>query len=372
MRVKIIIVLFLIIILLFISSCKETELTKEQILINERREFLQLILTENIYSNSLELFKDREYERAKALFENIGDYKDSRDYVTTIIYIQASGIMRDNPDAAVEMFLPIKDYDENISEFVHDILYIIASNHMNNGRYEKALPVFENILNYKDSGELFELCGRHIKYINAVAEFNGLGEPAYTAFAELGDFLESMSYINYINAGKYAEEENFSEAAAIYLSLGDFLDSRDLYKKYAYIYYVEMMGAGVYIDSDSGRFGGEVLAELIYPDIPGHLLSDSAENARYIINFTGTSRYYGTYNDGSDAYQTTVTVIVTDIVEQEILFSQSFTAYPPTEGYLPEGDVYAVFDFLEIIPENGLSVYESDIRPVLTELFKFI
>jgi len=341
-------------------------------LAEQSRNIHQEIVKEQAYVHAVDCFKIREYEISKAIFEDIIDYKDSRDYIVTIIYMQAIEIIQNDPDTAVEILIDIKDYNEEIAELVNEALYNIALNYMSDELYEKAFPVLETIIYHKDSDELFELCNKHIKYNNAITEFNHVGHSAYEAFFELGGFLDSVNYVLYIDAARYAETHKYYDAIEkyLYLSAIDFLDSADLYKKYAYMYHVEVLNLGLYIDKSFDKYGSDKLIDYIYSDFPEYYFTDSPEEARYIMSFTGRSRYFGTYNDGTDGYETTVTVMITDTTENQILFSERFTAYPPSDGYLPQGDVFGSFDFFET-DENGLSVYDKDIQPVLTKMFKY-
>jgi len=306
------------------------------------------------------------------MFEDIIDYKDSMDYITTIIYLQAVDIIHDDPLTSVNMLADIKDYNEEIAELANAALYKIAMNYISGEIYERAFNIFEIIIDYKDSKELFELCGKHIKYNNAIIEFNHTGHSAYTAFFELGGFLDSVNYVLYIDAAKQIESQEYPEAIEkyLYLSAIDFLESADLYKKYMHIYHVEILDMGLYIDKSFDKYGVNDLIEYLYEDIPEHFFTDLSEEAGYIISFNGRSRYFGTYSDGTDGYETTITMMITATDEDELLFSERFTAYPESEGYLPPGDVFASFDFFEP-DEDGLTVYDKYIKPVLTKIFEY-
>ena len=354
------------------------------------------------YTEAIGLMIGREFESSMELFESIRGYNDSEDYIATVKYLWAASMMGESPETAVDMVISIKDYNEYIAKYAYGTLYDKITEYMSDGFYYKALPILENIPDYKDSAELYELCGRHIKYNNAVAEFDSTGHS--DSFSELGTFLDSADYIAYMEAGKQAEAQACGEAAKAYKSLGEFLDSAELYEKYEYIYLeeqfrlgnnlpvpeeyesewrakrmndldkskigaVEVTGIGLYIGDGFTKYGTQALIDRIYSDIPVFFIADSPEKVRYTVDISGRAKYYGAYDDGSGAYETTVTVIIRDVFAGRSLFAANYTAYPPEEGYLPDGDVYAEYDFLEP-SADGPSVYEKDILPVLKKLFE--
>ena len=364
---------------------------------------------EQIYIGAIELMMGGDYETSKIMFENISDYKDSKDYIVTIIFIEASGLIKNDPDTAVETLIGIKNYNANIADRVNIILYDKALEYMSLKLYEKAFYILENIAGYKDSDEMYE---KYLKYDEALLKFNaGDFDSAYILFVELDDFSESENYAAYIEAGRFIKAGKYSEAVYYYSTVLYFLDSGDLYEKYAYVYYDEQFqsgfrdfvipekyadiwrkkrindlnaamnnteesaepaaitGTGIYIDRSFEKYGLDNLINYIYGDLPVFFLADSLEKVNYIMSFTGSVKYFGTYGDGSEAYATVVTATVKDTVTNEILFSKNYTAYPPSEGNLPQGDIHAQYDFLEK-DDEGLSVYDKDIRPVLTQLFE--
>jgi hypothetical protein len=287
-------------------------------------------------------------------------------------------------------------------------------------------------MEYKESAALYEICAKHIKYKNALAMYEaGETEAAYSEFAELGDFIDSIPYVFYIEAGKAADEQNFGEAAEKYLRIsgGLFLDSKDLYEKYIYRSYdqqfqlgnrdlsklpllplaetgdqeswrqkriseiknainaaegledyysqggngtspVEVTGVGIYINDRLNLYYVKDLTERIIAELPVFFLADCPEKVRYIINFPGSSEYFGTYDDGTLGYETTITVTIKDTVSGQLAFSKAYAAYPPHEVYFPKSqkrDVYAVYDFFEE-DDSGQSAYDRDILPALRGL----
>jgi|GEM_PF-2255606 len=392
--------------------------------------------TEIIYLSAVDNMDNSKYDTAKNLFESIINYKNSEYYVVKIIYTQAVGIINSNPDNAVEMLVSIKDYDnEEIIKSVNEALINKALSYIDENLYEKAVDILEKISTAEKAAELLEL---YNKYNQAVIEFNKVEEKQYDSvyllFTVLGDFSDSKNYVIYIEADRDAKAERYGEAAEKYFSVWDFLDSKDLFGEYAYLYYdaqyklgnhdlyslslmplnakienyfgknwrnirvenlkkiientenlanyynrndilynpVTTTGTGIYINESFNKYGVDILSQKIIEDMPIFFLSDSPENIRYIVNFTGYAEIYGIYGvngtaDGTFAYKTTTTVTIKDIVTSQIVFTKSYTAEPPTET-TQSGDVYGMYDYLTKLDESGKSAYERDILPVLLKL----
>jgi hypothetical protein len=107
---------------------------------------------------------------------------------------------------------------------------------------------------------------------------------------------------------------------------------------------IEITGDDLYIASftymDTGHnLGTSSLMYDIYNDSNAHTqltirTASKPEEARYLINFSGTTSHYSTYYyDGTDrvtkAYKVNVTLYLKDCKTGDILFTQSFSANPP-------------------------------------------
>ena len=387
---------------------------------------------EKDYAAAVYMFDSGQHESAKEMFSALGGYRDSADYISWITYLQANELMDSDPDGAVDMLTSLRGYNEELTELINDILYGKANLYMDARLYEKALPIFET-MEYKESAALYEICAKHIKYKNALAMYEaGETEAAYSEFLELGDFIDSIPYVFYIEAGKAADEQNFGEAAEKYLriSSGLFLDSKDLYEKYIYLYYdqqfqfgnrdlsklpllpltdsendakwrqkrladiknainaaegledyyagggnpanpAEVTGFGIYVNERQNAYYVKDLTDKIIADLPAFFLADSPEKVRYVVNFPGSSEYFGTYDDGTFGYETKIAVTIKDAATGETIFSKDYAAYPESEVYYPASqkrDVYAVYNFFEA-GGDGKSAYD-EIFSELRNLFK--
>ena len=114
------------------------------------------------YKEAIELLNDDKPIKAKEIFEDLGGFKESENYV-----IECENLII---------------YNESIEE-------------LNEGNYESALTKFEGLGDYKDSVELLQQSRNNIQYDAAIELFNDLKyEEALLEFTELNDFKESKNY----------------------------------------------------------------------------------------------------------------------------------------------------------------------------------
>ena len=154
------------------------------------------------YNEATELFTNGDYAGAAAVFEALGDFKDSAEKVSEVKYA-----------AAMEQFT--------------------------NGDYAGAEAAFEALGSYGDSAEKYaeakeaKNAEAEAKYATAEAKYAaGDYEGAIIAFKALGDFKDSaekVAQLKYAAAeAKYAAGE-YSEAAMMFFDVGDYKDSKERY-----------------------------------------------------------------------------------------------------------------------------------------------
>lgn len=100
-------------------------------------------------------------------------------------------------------------------------LYVSALQKVVAEQYEDAISIFEQIRDYKDSGEQIENCEEHIKenlYVQAIGLFDLKSyEEAITIFEELGDYKDSQEQIVSCNERIEAtkKEETYNMAVGL-------------------------------------------------------------------------------------------------------------------------------------------------------------
>ena len=367
---------------------------------------------EKNYAEALEMYEKNWYDAAKEAFLLLGGYRDSADYAVWISYLQANETLLFDPEGAIRTFVSLMGHSEGLDELINGILYNRAILYMKDALYEKAQELFSTTAGYEESDSLYGLCGKHIRYKKALALYEGGDtEAAYAEFSGLGDFIDSIPYVMYMDAKKAAESEDWGKAAELCFGISGYFDSAELYEEYIYLYYdaqfqagsrdlsklpllpltdaerdaawrkkrlgdikaalaaegepAPVTGFGIYIHDSVNMYYVKELVEKMQGDLPVFFLADSPEKVRYTVSFPGSSKYYGTYDDGTAGYETTITVTVRDNASGETVFSRDYTAYPPNEVYYPESkksDVYAQFDFFE-------EAYGKEILPALTGLY---
>ncbi len=152
------------------------------------------------YSSAEQLMNGGSYEEAKAVFAALGDYEDADKQAqicqNTLDYDRAVSL-KDSGEAAQakDIFLSLGSFEnaaEQAQECQNQMDYDYAMNYMNSADFEEARVVFESLGSFSDSEELAAECGRHADYNSAdMWVTTGYYYSAYRQFTALGDFMDS-------------------------------------------------------------------------------------------------------------------------------------------------------------------------------------
>lgn len=123
----------------------------------------------NDYKEAMELYINREYDAALAVFTELGDYEDSINMVTKCRYAQAHLLLSDGKyNDARAIFEELGDYEDS-AENVKECYYQQAVALMENKQYDAAEKVFEMLGDYKDSTNYADGMGWYL-FLNYVSE----------------------------------------------------------------------------------------------------------------------------------------------------------------------------------------------------------
>lgn len=152
-------------------------------------------MMEEDYTKALALFESGDYEGAKAVFEALGDYKDSKEYLDECDNIAAAVGMLEAGDffAAWDAFEALDRYaDSQVKiEECREGIYNSALQDMILSEFETAKEKFEKLGEYKLSQIQLANCTERLA---AEAEFKGNSAIVYHAWAD--DFDEGNIYIH--------------------------------------------------------------------------------------------------------------------------------------------------------------------------------
>ena len=127
--------------------------------------YLFTIVPGQNYNRAMSLFSSGQYSEAISIFNNLGDYKDSK--------------------------AQINEVQSQLDEFN----YCQAIDFLSSGNYDDAIAVFDNLGNYKDCSEK----SKEAKYLKANALLAaGNLEEAFYLFRGLGEYQDSKKHISKI------------------------------------------------------------------------------------------------------------------------------------------------------------------------------
>ena len=167
---------------------------------NERRNnetYINAVSVYEKYSNS-DKVNMSELERAAWQLENLGNYKDSKLYITKINYLRACKMIDGNPQSAIRILNKMLDYSD-AQEKKKEAAYNYASSIYLNDPQE-AIKYFEMAENFKDAKNLLI----ESRYLYAKKAMEYMPSTALEQLSLIADYKDSSELIAYC---KNREEE---------------------------------------------------------------------------------------------------------------------------------------------------------------------
>ncbi len=143
------------------------------------------------YSKAKELYESGDYNEAKAIFEELGDFENSSEYTSKCNYQNAKLLLESgNYDEAKSIFDSLNDYKDS-SKLADKCSYQKAQNLLENGSYDEAKEIFEGLGDYEDSSQMVIKCGYQAEYDEALQFYYDRNYPeACWALSRIGDYDE--------------------------------------------------------------------------------------------------------------------------------------------------------------------------------------
>jgi TolA-binding protein len=141
------------------------------------------------YSKAVNSFKSNDYEEAIAIFEELGEYKDSAQLIKESKYnLARESLNQNNYKDAIALLEEITDYQDS-TQLLFDTKYALGKKHLDEKSFEDAISLFEEIPDYKDSHEL-------LIYSKALEQYY-LGEfiEAKSLLEKISDYSDSKVYL---------------------------------------------------------------------------------------------------------------------------------------------------------------------------------
>jgi len=357
---------FLIILLMFVTTLSGCQSSNER-----NYEQGQKLLTEYTGASP-----EAAKKRARDIFAELDDYKDSAKYVE---YCNAL-LMGGDIDSLKNQF----DAFYNLGDFLNskDSAYDVARSMLTQKYYQEARNAYTKLADHGDPPNGYPIPADQIAEIdkivaeNAQAEVEQAKQDAEDAAARVAKNQPLEEMYNYwaeqVDQGNNPKNltENPMDIEAIENDSGDspsaigyYLTNdeyKDVYSDWRWRRISSMQSAvmgwtyddyfsnsgtgsvsaitgnGVWIVGDFGKNSTFILENL-----PLFFIADKPENARYLVYCSDRSyKANGTYFDGATGYSDTATISIIDRVTSTTIFSNTYTSNPGNfkQG---SGDVYA-------------------------------
>lgn len=165
-----------------------------------------------VYLQAEQFFQQKDYSAAKDLFNQLGSYKDSAEWIKKCdsqpeLDSAASLMEQGKYEQAREIY---KKY--NLQDNYNECTYQLAISYADSKEYEKSIKEFEQISSYKDVKSKIQDCA--YKYGRSLFK-DGKYSDAKTCFEIIGDYKKAKKYLDKCNlANKYS---SFDITNSIYI-----------------------------------------------------------------------------------------------------------------------------------------------------------
>lgn len=161
---------------------------------------INVILPAVKYNNALKLFESNDFDAAIASFDNLDNYRDSKDKVIEVTYAKALHALEDGDyTTAIDSFSCIPDDYEDTHQRILESKYMLAMSYMAEKDYDQAITTLEEITAhdvFRDAAEKLQRCYQ---------------EGAQTHYSEK-DYATTLEYYNKFK-GKDRTSELYRESS---------------------------------------------------------------------------------------------------------------------------------------------------------------
>ncbi len=197
---------------------QKTKVKNAEILQDANDRYAELVREKN-YSDAIAAFEAEEYNQAKDLFTQLGDYMDAAERAAestkAAFYVEATTLFDTNDfTAATDLFLKAADYKdaaERAVEAEKAAFYAEATTLFDTNDFAAAMDLFLKAADYKDAAERAAEAEKASFYTEAITLFdNKKYEEAASLFLKASDYSNAdaklfESGVALLNAGKYAK-----------------------------------------------------------------------------------------------------------------------------------------------------------------------
>ena len=257
-----------------------------------------------VYSQAEQFFQQKDYSAAKELFNQLGSYKDSAEWIKKCdsqpeLDSAASLMEQGEYEQAREIY---KKY--NLQDNYNECTYQLAISYADSKEYEKSLKEFEQISSYKDSSSKFQ----DLAYRYARSLFKGKKySDAKTYFEIAGDYKKAKKYLDKCNlANKYSA---FDITNSIYID-NIKSDNSNIFKIYEEMESLLSCFYGTWYDVSGGSI---VIDKFSISENPYYITNALLTNSHPFFRYEDTTGSHEIFIEStSDPVRGDVTTIIFD------------------------------------------------------------
>lgn len=183
------------------------------------------MINEVNYQKAIDLVYSQKYDDSIAIFTNLGDYKDSKEFITATKFQKAVDLLAQKKyDDSIAIFSSLGN-DEKYTEYIKEAKYQKAQDFLSSSKYDETIQTLLDLADYKNSKELL----RETKYQKANKLFSEkIYTEAYEYFADIGNYRDAENLLKetkYLLAMQNITGSKYDEAIKLLNDLSGYKDS---------------------------------------------------------------------------------------------------------------------------------------------------
>lgn len=156
-----------------LSDADKEKIENHDTLVAARADYETLVL-EDAYNEADKVFSSGDYDTAKTMFEDLGDYSDAQSRALGCDYEKANALLeKEEYDDAYALFESIGEYQDSKSKMLQ-IRGIQAEQLVADKKYKEALAFIKGVEGYKDDeslSHLFNVCNVHVNGLTGLMQY---------------------------------------------------------------------------------------------------------------------------------------------------------------------------------------------------------
>lgn len=199
------------------------------------------------YNKANQLLQSGQYEKASEAFAAMGNFQDAQTQSVESLYLQAANLQKagdaESLEKAVALYEQLGEYKDSATNH-NAALYQLGQAYYNDQLFDKAADCFQRLGEYEDSADQLSQCvyaqadqlyqGAATLTASAAGDQLALAQALFATIADYSDAADRVRGCQYAQAKLSEDAGDDQQAAQLYLQAGNYEDAAERYVQCLY------------------------------------------------------------------------------------------------------------------------------------------